>query len=46
MILELCAPESVARQEITFLEQLQLSFPFTLNNASPLGFLFFPIPQH
>lgn len=45
MILELYAPESVAWQEINFLEQLQLSFPFTLNNASSLGFLFFPIPQ-
>ena len=32
-------------QEINLLEQLQLSFPFTLNNVSPLGFLFFPIPQ-
>lgn len=45
MILELYAPESAAWQEINLLGQLQLSFPFTLNNVSPLDFLFFPIPQ-
>lgn len=45
MILELYAPESAAWQETNLLEQLQLSFPFTLNNVSPLDFLFFPILQ-
>ena len=45
MILELYAPESAAWQETNLLEQLQLSFPFILNNVSPLDFLFFPILQ-